>query len=77
VVKTIDLLIAATAIEHDATVLHYDEDFDLIGSFNGYRTRWIVLCGTGHGGSLQRPGLVPLMTAFAGRVDSSHGREPD
>ncbi len=45
-----DLLIAATAIEHNATVLHYDKDFDLIASVTGQATRWIIPRGTGHGG---------------------------
>ena len=44
-----DLLVAATALEHDATVLHYDHDFDLIGEATGLSERWIVPPGTGHG----------------------------
>lgn len=44
-----DLLVAATALEHDATVLHYDRDFDLIGEATGLSARWIIPAGTGHG----------------------------
>ena len=44
-----DLLVAATALEHDATVLHYDHDFDLIAEVTGLSTRWIIPPGTGHG----------------------------
>lgn len=44
-----DLLIAATALVHDATVLHYDKDFDLIAAVTGQPTQWILPRGTGHG----------------------------
>ena len=44
-----DLVIAAAAAEHDATVLHYDRDFDLIAAVTGQRTRWIIPPGTSHG----------------------------
>jgi predicted nucleic acid-binding protein len=44
-----DLLVAATALEHDATVLHYDHDFDLIAEVTGLSARWIIPSGTGHG----------------------------
>ncbi len=44
-----DLVIAAAAAEHDATVLHYDRDFDLIAAVTGQPTRWIINPGTGHG----------------------------
>jgi predicted nucleic acid-binding protein len=44
-----DLLVAATALEHDATVLHYDHDFDLIADVTGLSARWIIPPGTGHG----------------------------
>lgn len=44
-----DLLIAATALVHDATVLHYDHDFDLIAEVSGLDARWIIPPGTGHG----------------------------
>lgn len=43
-----DLLIAATAIVHNATVLHYDKDFDAIAAQTGQPTRWIVPRGAGH-----------------------------
>jgi len=46
-----DLLVAATALEHDATVLHYDHDFDLIAEATGLSARWIIPAGTGHGGA--------------------------
>jgi predicted nucleic acid-binding protein len=45
-----DLLVAATALEHNATVLHYDHDFDLIAEATGLQARWIIPAGTGHGG---------------------------
>lgn len=42
----VDLLIAATAVEHDAVVLHYDSDFDAIASVDDrVRARWAVLRG--------------------------------
>lgn len=41
-----DLLIAATAEEHEATVVHYDKDFDLIAEVTGQPTRWVVPAGT-------------------------------
>ncbi len=44
-----DVLVAATALEHDATVLHYDHDFDLIAEATGLSARWILPAGTGHG----------------------------
>ncbi len=43
-----DLLIAATAIVHDATVLHYDRDSDLIAEMTGQPVRWIIPQGSGH-----------------------------
>lgn len=42
-----DLILAATAEEHGATVLHYDHDFDLIAGVTGQATRWIVPRGRG------------------------------
>ncbi|GAA3853293.1 hypothetical protein GCM10023084_04360 [Streptomyces lacrimifluminis] len=36
------LLIAATAEPHRLTVLHYDGDFDMIGSITGQPTQWVV-----------------------------------
>ena len=44
-----DLLVSATALEHDATVLHYDHDFDLIAASTGLSARWIIPAGTGDG----------------------------
>ena len=43
-----DLLIAATALVHGATVLHYDKDFDLIAEITGQPARWIIPRGSGH-----------------------------
>ncbi len=37
-----DLLIAATAERHGATVLHYDGDFDMIAAITGQPTCWVV-----------------------------------
>jgi predicted nucleic acid-binding protein len=41
-----DLMIAATAETHGATVLHYDHDYDVIAAVTGQPTRWIVPRGT-------------------------------
>ncbi|GAB2804625.1 PIN domain nuclease [Streptomyces chlorus] len=41
-----DLLIAATAERHRATVLHYDGDFDMIAAATGQSTAWVVPAGT-------------------------------
>jgi len=42
-----DLIIAATAVHHDAAVLHYDHDFDLIAEVEpALRCSWIVPRGT-------------------------------
>jgi predicted nucleic acid-binding protein len=42
-----DLVLAATAITHSATVLHYDRDFDLIAEIAPqFAHRWIVPRGT-------------------------------
>lgn len=46
-----DLLVAATALEHGATVIHYDRDFDLIAEVTDLSARWIIPAGTGHGAS--------------------------
>ena len=46
-----DLLVAATALEHGATVLHYYRDFDLIAEVSDLSARWIIPAGTGHGAS--------------------------
>jgi len=42
-----DLVLAATAEVHDATVLHYDRDYDLIAAVTGQAVRWIVPPGSG------------------------------
>ena len=44
--KIPDLLIAAAAEELGAIVLHYDADFDLIGSVTGQRCQWVVPAGS-------------------------------
>ncbi len=44
--KIPDLLIAAAAEELKAIVLHYDADFDLIGSVTGQRCQWVVPAGS-------------------------------
>ena len=41
-----DLLIAATAEEHDLTILHYDADFDTIAAVTGQPTEWVVPRGS-------------------------------
>ncbi|WP_422733293.1 hypothetical protein ACN26Y_20445 [Micromonospora sp. WMMD558] len=41
-----DLLTAATAERHDATVLHYDGDFDMITAITGQPTTWVVPAGS-------------------------------
>ncbi|MGI8984424.1 MAG: PIN domain nuclease [Acidimicrobiales bacterium] len=45
-VKIPDLLIAAAAELGDATVWHYDEDFDRIAAITGQPTEWIAARGT-------------------------------
>ncbi len=44
--KIPDLLVAATAEERGAIVLHYDADFDLIASVTGQRCQWVVPAGS-------------------------------
>jgi predicted nucleic acid-binding protein len=44
--KVPDLLIAAVAEAASLTVLHYDADFDHIGTFTGQPTEWVVQRGT-------------------------------
>ncbi|RSS39633.1 PIN domain nuclease [Streptomyces sp. WAC07061] len=41
-----DLVIAATAEMHGATVLHYDGDYDMIAAVTGQPMRWVVPRGT-------------------------------
>jgi len=44
-----DLLIAASAEVHQATVLHCDSDFERIAEVTGQPHEWIVPRGKGHG----------------------------
>lgn len=41
-----DLVIAAAAERDGLTVLHYDQDFDLIGEITGQPMEWVVAPGT-------------------------------
>lgn len=41
-----DLLIAAAAQVYDATVVHYDHDFDTIAAITGQPVMWIVPAGS-------------------------------
>lgn len=41
-----DLIIAATAEEHGATVLHYDADYDRIAEVTGQPVEWIAAKGS-------------------------------
>ncbi|MFI1344866.1 hypothetical protein ACH4UR_00935 [Streptomyces lydicus] len=41
-----DVLLAATAERHRATVLRYDGDFDMIASASGLQAEWVVEPGT-------------------------------
>jgi predicted nucleic acid-binding protein len=41
-----DLLIAATAERHGATVLDYDGDFDMIAAITGQAVAWVVPAGS-------------------------------
>lgn len=43
-----DLLIAACAELHQATVVHYDADFDAVAAITGQPMRWLVPRGTIH-----------------------------
>ena len=45
-VKVPDLLIAATAERAGLTLVHYDQDYELIGSVTGQAQRWVVERGT-------------------------------
>lgn len=47
-VKTCDLLIAALAVQHDAGVLHYDSDYDLISRGGGetFQCEWLAERGS-------------------------------
>jgi predicted nucleic acid-binding protein len=41
-----DLIIAATAERHGATVLHYDADYDRIAAVTGQPTEWVAPRGS-------------------------------
>lgn len=41
-----DLIIAATAEQHGATILHYDADFDRIAETTGQPTEWVAPKGS-------------------------------
>ncbi|MGW1172652.1 PIN domain-containing protein [Kitasatospora sp. NPDC002543] len=41
-----DLVIAATAERHGATVLHYDGDYDMVAAVTGQPTEWVVPPGS-------------------------------
>ena len=41
-----DLIIAATAELHGATVLHYDRDYDRIAAVTGQPTEWVAQPGS-------------------------------
>jgi predicted nucleic acid-binding protein len=45
-VKIPDLLVAATAERHGVTVVHYDQDFDLIAEITGQPTEWVIPRGS-------------------------------
>jgi predicted nucleic acid-binding protein len=45
-VKHPDLLIVAAAENSDATLLHYDEDYDRIAAITGQPTRWLAPKGS-------------------------------
>ena len=42
----VDLMIAATAELYEATVVHYDRDFDIIAMVTGQPVEWIVPAGS-------------------------------
>lgn len=44
--KIPDLLIAAAAEDKGLTVLHYDQDFDMISKITGQPCQWVVPAGT-------------------------------
>jgi predicted nucleic acid-binding protein len=41
-----DLLIAATAREHDLEILHYDKDFETVARFTEHPAGWILPPGS-------------------------------
>ena len=44
--KIPDLLIAAAAEAERLTILHYDQDFDMIAEVTGQRCQWVAVAGT-------------------------------
>ena len=44
--KIPDLLIAAVAEAERLTILHYDQDFDMIAEVTGQRCQWVASAGT-------------------------------
>jgi hypothetical protein len=44
-----DIIIAATALVHAATIMHYDGDFERIAELTRQSHEWIVPRGEGHG----------------------------
>jgi len=50
-----DVMIAATALVHEATLLHYDADFERIAAVTSLPHEWILPRGTGHGRWTQDP----------------------
>lgn len=43
-----DVVITATAAEHDLTVLHYDSDYERLAETAGIKHEWLPERGTGH-----------------------------
>lgn len=41
-----DLVVAAVAERHGATLVHYDEDYDRIAALTGQPVRWVVTRGS-------------------------------
>lgn len=44
----IDVLVAATALQHELTVLHYDRNFERLTEATGGTHEWVVPAGSGH-----------------------------
>jgi predicted nucleic acid-binding protein len=43
-----DVIIAATAAEHELTILHYDSDYERLAAVAGTDHEWIIPRGQGH-----------------------------
>ena len=41
-----DLVIAAVALVHEATVVHYDADYEHVAAVTPLRHRWVAPCGS-------------------------------